>query len=147
MRPRDGIGCFVARACDGREAQHHLQTAEAEDQAPHGVEALEGQFDADQEKQEDHAQLGDVAEVFGIGNVEALQHGHGMDEVAQHVLAEQHAHHQEGHDGVDAQPEEQRHGKARHAEDDQEFLVVERSLCRHAAPPPCGAVWGRRAIM
>ena len=49
---------------------HHLQPAEAEHQAAHGVEPLEGELDSNEEEQEDDAEADDAqAEEHLAGDV------------------------------------------------------------------------------
>ena len=132
-------------AGDGEEAQHHLQAAQPEDQPPHRVEPFEGQLQANEEEQEDNAQLSNVAQAFRIADIEDFQGGNALRREAHDVRAQQNAHHEEGHHSVDPYAQKERHGKARNPQYDQEFLVVECGFRRHLSLMP--PVWGTRRVM
>ena len=103
--------------------QDDLQAAEAEHQAAHGQQALVGQLQADQEQQEDDAELGDAGDVLGVDH---------RDPVEERQLVHERAEPQRPEDGAGAeiaehraQPEaaHQRHDDAGRAEHDQRVAV------------------------
>ena len=53
-----------------------LQAAEAEHQPAHGDEALVGKLQADEEHQEDDAELGEAGDVVGVGDGDPVEDRH-----------------------------------------------------------------------
>ncbi len=110
-----------------RGRQQDLGRAQAEDQAPHGFQTLEGQFEPDREQQEDDAELGQAVRRMGT------RHGKGrrlrplMGDLAHDVGPEQHADQQEAQDRRNLQALEHRHDHRRgQQEDDDKDVVVAR---------------------
>ncbi len=62
-------GCVLAERgqdqADARRRDRHLQHAEAEDETAHGDETLGRELEADQEQEEDDAELGERCQALG----------------------------------------------------------------------------------
>ena len=71
-------GCAAAQsgdAADHGSGEEDLQAAQPEHQAAHGLQPLEGQFQADQEQQEDDAEFGDPGDVLASTTVNQYRAG------------------------------------------------------------------------
>jgi hypothetical protein len=109
------------RQNDGSD--QHLQPAQSEDETAQGDQALEGQFHADQKKQEDDAKFGKPSEFVRFGEDETGEPGVGLNELAQHVGTDQRANNEEAQDRTDAKLAENRDDHAGRSEEYQCFLV------------------------
>ena len=106
-------------AADHGRAQHHLQAAQPEHQTAHGDEALVGQLQADQEQQEDDAELGDPGDVLGVDDRDPVEERERALKGAQAERAEDRAGRQVAQHRVHAPALHQRHDDAGGAEHHQ----------------------------
>jgi hypothetical protein len=94
----------VRRAADQHGAHHHLDGAGAEHPGPHRPQARRGEFEADHEHQEQHADLGEHLHALAAGEGEPGQLGKTRGDQAQAERAEQGTGSKEAEHLVDAQP-------------------------------------------
>ena len=116
---------------DRRRGDDDLQSAQSEDQPLHGLQAFERHFQADEEKQEDDAELAQRGDCLGIGDHQRIEGRNDGRQLTQNIGIEKDADQQEAQNGIDAQLQEQRHDEAGGCENDKEFLVVGDALGSH----------------
>ena len=114
----------------GAEADHHrreqgLQPAQPEHQAAHGEQAPHRQFQADEEQQEDDAQVGDEGDLLLAGDGEPVDGPRIVGQAAQAMRPQRGADGEETQDGADFQAVDHRGHDGRGAQDDQGVLEDE----------------------
>ena len=102
----------------------NLQSAQSKDQAAHGVQPFEGQFEPDEKEEEDHAQFAHLGDALPVMDNEGLERREDPGKLAQHVGAQEYADHQVGQHGIDADSQEQGHHQPGNPQDDEELLVM-----------------------
>ena len=114
----------------GAEADHHrreqaLQAAQPEHQAAHGEQAPHRQFEADEEQQEDDAQVGDEGDLLLAGDGEPVDGPRIVGQTAQAMRSQRGADGEETQDGTDFQAVDHRGDDGRGAQDDEGILEDE----------------------
>ena len=107
-----------------RRGQQHLQAAKAEHQPPHRQEAMQRQFETDQEQQEDDAELGNAVDIPGVADGEPEQRRIFLIESAEPERPEQRAGAEIAEHRTEAEAAHHRHHDARRAEHDQRIAVI-----------------------
>ena len=114
-----------ADAGEHRSGQQDLRAAEPEYGVAHGPKPLRAQLQADQEQQQDDAELGEVQDLLRLVVGERP---------ADRVGAEQHADDEVAEHGADAEPARQRPGDGEGGEQDR--YLVQRYADHHDSPRP-----------
>ena len=141
-RTEDGGGSrLLAHQRDGEGQDERgdadLRHAEPEHLPPHRHQAGEGEFQADQEQQEHHAELGDARHVGGIDDRQPVERGDLVDERAEAERPQRGARSEIAQDRIDAEAADQRHHDAGRPQHD-ERVAVDRNVdgVRHRVSCP-----------
>src|SRR5690606_28841705 len=104
-------------------AEENLERSEPEDETAQGPQALPGQLDADSEKEEDHAEFGDVRGPLRIGEGQPVDPRVCRNQPAEPVGTEQGAHAKKAQDRTDPEPMKEGNDDARGCKEEDRFLI------------------------
>ena len=129
---------------DRGRGQHHLQAAQAEHQAAHGEQAPQRQFEADEEQQEDDAEIGDEGDLFLAGHGEPIHHRRMLGQPAEAVGTEQRTDHEIAQHRAHLEARQQRRHHRRRRQNDQRvlegmYIADGRHRAKHRRWPPIRA--------
>jgi len=129
----DGLSDREDGTADQQRGEEHLHRTQPEDVVPHELQALDGEFQADGEQQEDDAEVGQQ------------QHAVRVFDQAQRVRAEQQPGGQIAEHGAGLEPAEQRHDADRRDEEDEDLFKMGRAV--HGVRPQCRPCrrWSRQS--